>query len=582
MWLTLKIALRNLVRQRRRNLLLAIAIGFGMMILVMTTSFTNGVKDILLNFMMKNAVGHVGVQMTERVDGKKIAIIRDKQYIENIIRKNIPDVEQVMGSMQVFTRVIGNGTGDMMALVAQSRFGNKKFMKYWESQLVSGNISDFTNGRVENPIMIYEPKAKTLKVKAGDTIKVRLRNVYGQVQTASLTVVAIVKGINEMASMAGYVTMPTMQMLNDYKPWEVRSIIVNLSNVTDPLDTKITSDKLHDALKPVPLFLQAQANVNGGKSGTLLVGIDTNAKAQTALKKALKLKAGKIRFEQTGYVLISSALAQKLRAKIGSPISLSYHSKYNGASKALKLRVSGIADFPKKMGENVVMINALDLFERLYTYWPDLAKNKVLLSPKNPLYSALTKPYILLPRTYTMKSYLSKRHRWREKKWSGAILDVRSMQEIAEWLLQLERVVWLIAFIWVAILFVIISIGVGNTMRMSVRERTREIGTMRAIGMQAPMLKRVFLSEAGLLGFFASLGGTILAFILMWLLSLKEMHPQGMMSILLKNGHFHFIPPWDVLFGCLAIIVLITLGAAYFPSRRAAKLSAADALRHFE
>ena len=60
------------------------------------------------------------------------------------------------------------------------------------------------------------------------------------------------------------------------------------------------------------------------------------------------------------------------------------------------------------------------------------------------------------------------------------------------------------------IFLVIVMIGILNTYRVIVYERTREIGTMRAIGMQAGDVRRIFLYEAAALAVIASAVGFIL------------------------------------------------------------------------
>ena len=52
------LAFRNLIRQRRRNLLLGVAIAFGTMILILANSFSRGITDTLLNKIVVQMTGH--------------------------------------------------------------------------------------------------------------------------------------------------------------------------------------------------------------------------------------------------------------------------------------------------------------------------------------------------------------------------------------------------------------------------------------------------------------------------------------------------------------------------------------------
>ena len=63
------------------------------------------------------------------------------------------------------------------------------------------------------------------------------------------------------------------------------------------------------------------------------------------------------------------------------------------------------------------------------------------------------------------------------------------------------------------ILFTIVAVGITNTFRMVVYERTREIGTMRALGFQRSQTRLLFLVEALLLSLSGVTAGMILAVI---------------------------------------------------------------------
>jgi ABC-type lipoprotein release transport system permease subunit len=85
------------------------------------------------------------------------------------------------------------------------------------------------------------------------------------------------------------------------------------------------------------------------------------------------------------------------------------------------------------------------------------------------------------------------------------------------------------------------------------------------------------------LGFFSAIAGTALAFLAMFGLSRIIFRAEdNPMSMLLVNSHLNFVPSIGATIFYIALIVAISVATAYFPARRAAKMSAADALRHFE
>jgi putative ABC transport system permease protein len=119
----------------------------------------------------------------------------------------------------------------------------------------------------------------------------------------------------------------------------------------------------------------------------------------------------------------------------------------------------------------------------------------------------------------------------------------------------------------------------ANTMLMSVLERTREIGVMKAVGAGNGQLQLIFLIEGTLIG----IGGGGAGLLLAWGASYPgDLWVRSMVSrdikVDLKSSLFVF-PPW-LLLTVVIFAVLVTTLAAVYPARRAAKIDAVAALRH--
>jgi putative ABC transport system permease protein len=134
-----------------------------------------------------------------------------------------------------------------------------------------------------------------------------------------------------------------------------------------------------------------------------------------------------------------------------------------------------------------------------------------------------------------------------------------------------------------AILFAIIAIGIANTMMISVRERTREIGTTRAIGMSRPAVLGLFMLEALTIGFVATAVGALLGALLAKGIALAQVQVpnEAMRAILLSD-----VVTLDVNFGqTLASVLILTLFAglsALLPALRAARMQPVRALQAVE
>ncbi len=147
--------------------------------------------------------------------------------------------------------------------------------------------------------------------------------------------------------------------------------------------------------------------------------------------------------------------------------------------------------------------------------------------------------------------------------------------------LQLPQIIGAInglAFVILLILFLIIVVGVVNTFRIILNERTREIGTMRALGMQRGKVRGLFLLEALFLFLGGAASGLIAAALIMALTRLAHFAPTTPAFLMLQNGHLSFVVSAGKLVMSLVVVCLLTMLGAWQPARRAAALSPADAL----
>ncbi|MFH2116070.1 MAG: FtsX-like permease family protein, partial [Spirochaetota bacterium] len=110
-------------------------------------------------------------------------------------------------------------------------------------------------------------------------------------------------------------------------------------------------------------------------------------------------------------------------------------------------------------------------------------------------------------------------------------------------------------------------------------ERTAEIGTMRAIGVQKWGIRDIFLWEAFITSAVGALAGFAVALVIASLLSVFDLGGSGLFSLFLADGRLAFrAAPLDTVRN-FAIICLMSLAAAYLPARAASSLEPAAALR---
>src|SRR5262249_30900325 len=121
------------------------------------------------------------------------------------------------------------------------------------------------------------------------------------------------------------------------------------------------------------------------------------------------------------------------------------------------------------------------------------------------------------------------------------------------------------------------SLGIVNTMVMSILERTREIGIMKAIGASDADIRRIFLIEASVIGLLGGFMGVALGWLVGRIINFGAnlyIRSQGGTPGTLFN-----LPFW-LIGAAIGFSIVVSLIAGSYPASRAARLDPIQALRH--
>ncbi|MEG1389726.1 MAG: ABC transporter permease [Angelakisella sp.] len=121
-----------------------------------------------------------------------------------------------------------------------------------------------------------------------------------------------------------------------------------------------------------------------------------------------------------------------------------------------------------------------------------------------------------------------------------------------------------------AISLIVAAIGITNTMIMSISERTKEIGIMKALGCFVKDIRVIFLTEAGIIGLFGGIVGSVVSVLISLIMNLAS-HTGGVAKI-------SIIPVWLIIFSIL-FSVFIGLASGYYPANKAVKIPALEAIK---
>jgi putative ABC transport system permease protein len=164
--------------------------------------------------------------------------------------------------------------------------------------------------------------------------------------------------------------------------------------------------------------------------------------------------------------------------------------------------------------------------------------------------------------------------------WTGQKLDVTTwedeMGQFKQFIFGVRALTWLL----VVVLMVVVIIGILNTLLIAIRERTREIGTLRAIGMQRRKVLWLFVLETLLLGLAGTGGGALVASGIAGLVNLFGIGIPESMQIFIMQERLRFLLQPGPVAVHVAVLTGVTVLAALFPALRAARLRPVTAMHH--
>jgi putative ABC transport system permease protein len=124
---------------------------------------------------------------------------------------------------------------------------------------------------------------------------------------------------------------------------------------------------------------------------------------------------------------------------------------------------------------------------------------------------------------------------------------------------------------------VVASLGIINTLVMAVLERRREIGVLKALGATSPDIRRLFFTEAGVMGLLGGIFGVALGWLIGQALNYGAnvyLRQRGLPSTNLSSV------PWWLVAAAVAFSIAVSLAAGIYPASRAAELDPVEALRY--
>ncbi|MCG5055134.1 MAG: FtsX-like permease family protein [Myxococcales bacterium] len=310
---------------------------------------------------------------------------------------------------------------------------------------------------------------------------------------------------------------------------------------------------------------------------------------EPAFKRVLSVKQGNLDgLAEPNTVMLFQSMAEKLGVGVGDAITISAQTT-RGVANTIDTRVVAIVKDVGLLSKWNAYVPA-DTLRQLYQLREDATGAiHVHLKPEfienSTQIAARLRPALEAAGYRVMEpasqAFWMKFESVNREAWTGQKLDVTTWED------ELSFMIWTLSlldglkFVLMIILIAIVVTGIMNTMWIAIRERTREIGTLRAIGMQRGGILRMFIAESLLLGLLGTAAGVLFGVAIAAGLNSAHIGVPISVQLFLMSDELRVLVLPEALVSAVVTITGITVLAALYPAGRAARLRPVEAMSHF-
>jgi putative ABC transport system permease protein len=284
-------------------------------------------------------------------------------------------------------------------------------------------------------------------------------------------------------------------------------------------------------------------------------------------------------------ILISTAAADELHVKVGDNLLVSIQTE-SGQANTVELIVGGIFSETSFFGYAAYLhrktLNRLrqapeDEIHEIGVYLDHPLRDQDRAAAL--LFEEMARTLPSFGIVETREDFEVEAHAERETAVYGVVTAGAQLEEIEN----LLEAFTLISILIMVIFLMIVMVGVSNTFSMIVWERTREVGTLRALGMQRGRAVQLFLLEAGFLGISGTVVGLLLGTLILEGVKRGVKLPSNAVTTLfLTGGRISWILPWWGVAGTALLVVGASVLGSFRSAYRAGKLVPIEALNRHE
>lgn len=289
---------------------------------------------------------------------------------------------------------------------------------------------------------------------------------------------------------------------------------------------------------------------------------------------------------EPGTAMIFAGQARRLGVRVGDALTITTETA-DGATNTTEVRIVAIGrdlGFMTNWSAFVSKDTLQDLYQlapdttgAVQIYLTDPSKSEEVMGELRKVFAA--EGYEIMD--HVPQPFFMKFDSVSGEDWTGQRLDFTTWEDEVSFLQNILTAVDSLSFILLTILTVLIAVGIMNSLWIAVRDRTQEIGTLRAIGMRRMRVLKMFLTEALLLGLMATgIGATLGALIAGGLNALRIHIPvEAVQAVLMSDTLNMSVQPMQIGIAVGAFTLICGLSALW-PAARAARMQPVTAIHH--
>jgi putative ABC transport system permease protein len=231
-----KIAVRNIIKNRTRSIILGVSIMVTTIILTVLMAFSSGVEHTMLKNSTILLTGHVNVSGFYKISQSSAApVITDLKRLNQIVKDNVPEAVVVLDRIKAWGKIISDSSSLQYPMWGIDMVSEKEI----KGTLVAADeakygLSDFSKMEDRGNITVFETHADKLDLKVGDSVTISMPTYRNTNNTMDLNVVAVLKDIgflSQFSIMAHKDDLREIYRMNDNSSGQIMIYLNSLKDV---------------------------------------------------------------------------------------------------------------------------------------------------------------------------------------------------------------------------------------------------------------------------------------------------------------------------------------------------------------